>query len=300
MAELSFKNRVIIVTGAGRGIGRAHAELLSGRGASVVVCDVGCDPVGEGASAAPADEVVDAITAKGGAAVATRESVATPDGAKAIVNLAIKEFGRLDGVINNAGIFDSEPFMETPDEKYRQFMDVHFMGSMFMARAAWPYLIASGSGRIVNTVSGAMLGVPLMVHYGSAKGAIFGLTRTLAVTGAEYGIKVNAIAPGAGTRLTMASAAALPPGLAEKIMESNPPALVAPAAAYLVHESCALNGETLNVGGGRVSRLVMMTTPGIEERALTPEAVRDRIGEITDVSAASPFELMLPPQTTQA
>jgi NAD(P)-dependent dehydrogenase (short-subunit alcohol dehydrogenase family) len=252
MSHLDFTGRVVIVTGAGRGIGRAHAELLAARGAAVVVNDTGGATDGRRTAEDPAAEVVAGIIAAGGRAVAVRESVATPEGAAAIVDAALTAFGALDAVINNAGIYSVAPWQEVPPQTFHDFLGVHFFGSLYVSLAAWPQLAASGRGRIVNTVSGAMLGVPDMMHYGPAKGAVYGLTRHLAVAGAEDGIKV-----------------------------------------YLAHESCSLNGEVLNAGGGAVSRMVMVNTAGIADAELTPESVSDRLEEIMTVAGAVPAPLTL-------
>ncbi|GAA3146619.1 SDR family NAD(P)-dependent oxidoreductase [Planomonospora alba] len=274
------------MTGAGRGIGRAYAKLLAARGAHVVVNDLGGDADGHGPSSEAADTVVAEIKVAGGTAVASADSVT--DGAEAIVTLAVETFGRLDAVINNAGVYRLGDFRELDLKVYRDFLDVHYLGSLQLCRAAWPHLADSGSGRIVNTVSAAMTGQPGMVHYGSAKGAVYGLTRNLAVEGEAQGIRVNAIAPGAGTRLMDIAGPALPPGTVEFMHEHMPPELVAPVGAYLVHQDCAITGEVLNAAGGYVSRLVVVNTPGIHEPELTPETVAERLAEITDLTGAKP------------
>lgn len=294
MTRLDFTDRVVIVTGAGRGIGRAHAELLAARGAAVVVNDPGGAMDGSLHGEDPATEVVNGIVASGGRAVATTASVATEDGAKAIVDTAIAAFGRIDTVINNAGIYAIAPWQDVPLTWYQDFLDVHYLGTLLVTRTAWPHLVASGNGRVVNTISAAMLGVPDMVHYGSAKGAVYGLTRTLAVAGDAHGIKVNAIAPGAGTRMIDEAADALPPGIAEYMKTAMPPELVAPVAAYLAHESCSISGEVLNAAGGGVSRMVVGNTTGITDPALTPETVAERLDEILAVGDLQPTPLMLP------
>ncbi|GAA1572787.1 SDR family NAD(P)-dependent oxidoreductase [Actinomadura kijaniata] len=291
---LDFTDHVVIVTGAGRGIGRAYARLLADRGAAVVVNDLGGDTDGHHASGGPAASVVAEIEAAGGTAVASADSVADPEGAAAIVATAVARFGRVDAVINNAGIYRLGRFEDLALEVFQDFIDVHYTGSLLVSRAAWPHLTASGHGRIVNTVSAAMTGQPDMAHYGAAKGAIYGLTRNLAIAGAPHGVKVNAVAPGAGTRMLRLAAPALPPGTVEFMDEHMPPEMVAPMGAYLAHADCAVTGEVFNAAGGHVSRMVVVNTPGIHDPKLTPEIVAERIDEITALDDAQPAELPLP------
>ena len=206
MTELRFDDRVVVVTGAGRGVGRSHAVLVAARGARVVVADYGVGIDGSGSTPAPAEDVVKEIKDAGGEAVACYASVADERGAKAIVDTAIETFGRIDVVINNAGIHNPALFDALSIELFRRMLEVHFFGSLFVCRAAWPHFVEAGYGRIVNTVSEAMLGgIPELTSYGSAKGAVFGLTRNLATEGVKYGIRANAIAPRAYTRMSASS-----------------------------------------------------------------------------------------------
>jgi len=296
MEELSFDGRRVVITGAGRGIGRAYALLLAARGAEVAVADLGARTDGSGVDGDdPAADVVKEITAAGGAAIAIRADVSTEAGAQAIIDESVAAFGGLDAVINNAGIVRTAPFAEVPREEYQRHLDVHYFGTLWMCRAAWPHLVASGSGRIVNTVSGAMLGNPLMAHYGGSKGAVFGLTRNLALDGLTVGIKVNAIAPGAGTRMAEASADSLPPEVMEYMRTALLPELVAPVGAYLAHPSCQATGEVFNAAGGFVNRMAVVNTAGIYDTALTVESLAARFDEVMTVNdQAQPQVVAIP------
>jgi NAD(P)-dependent dehydrogenase (short-subunit alcohol dehydrogenase family) len=281
MAQLSFAGRRVVVTGAGRGIGREYALLLAARGAQVAVVDLGSTTDGGGVETEdPAAAVVAEITAAGGRAIGLRADVSTEEGAQGIVSAVVDAFGGVDAVINNAGIVRTAPFDQVPREEYQRHLDVHYFGSLWLAKSAWPHLRDSGSGRIVNTVSGAMLGNPLMVHYGSSKGAVFGLTRNLALEGAAYGIRVNAVAPGAGTRMAEASADSLSPEIMDYMRTALLPELVAPVGAYLVHQDCTVTGEVFNVAGGFVNRMAVVNTAGFHDTALTVDSVAERFAEV--------------------
>jgi NAD(P)-dependent dehydrogenase (short-subunit alcohol dehydrogenase family) len=293
VSELRFDGRVVIVTGGGRGIGRAHALAFAGRGARVVVADHGGGIDGRGSSRAPADQVAGEIVDGGGEAVACCASVADEAGAAAMVGTAVERFGRLDAVVNNAGIHDPAPFHELSVAQFRRMMDVHFFGTLLVTRAAWPHLVAAGGGGVVNTASEAMLGgIPQLTSYGAAKGAVFGLTRTLATEGAPHGIRVNAIAPRAHTRMSasdaerVASVFGLDEATMAQVEASMPPELCSPAAVYLAHESCSLTGEVLQVGMGGVARLAVVHTAGVARQPLTAEDVAGNLGAILDTAGA--------------
>jgi NAD(P)-dependent dehydrogenase (short-subunit alcohol dehydrogenase family) len=293
MDELRFDGRVVVVTGAGRGIGRSHALLLASKGGRVVVADVGGGIDGAGSSPGPADDVVAEIRAAGGEAVASYASVADEAGAASIVDRALEAFGRLDAVVNNAGIHDPGLFASLSVEQFRAMLDVHFFGTLFVTRAAWPHFVRAGYGRVVNTASEAMLGgIPELTSYGAAKGAVFGLTRNLATEGAAHGIRVNALAPRAFTRMSASSSDALASMLSmsredmDQINASMPPELCAPAAAFLAHEACLLNGEVLQIGMGGVARLAVVHTQGIAKDPLTAEDIAENLDTILDVAGA--------------
>jgi NAD(P)-dependent dehydrogenase (short-subunit alcohol dehydrogenase family) len=291
MAELRFNDRVAIVTGAARGIGRSYALLLASRGARVVVADYGGGPTGTGSSPEPAADVVREITEAGGDAVACCASVSEEPSAARIVDAAIEAFGRLDIVVNNAGIHDPGMFCDLSIGQFQRMLEVHYLGTLFVIRSAWPHFVRGGYGRVVNTVSEAMLGGNAeLTSYGAAKGAVFGLTRNLATEGLGHGIQVNAIAPRALTRLSaahteqMAVERSIPKEMMDKINASMTPDLVAPAVAFLAHESCPLNGEILQAGMGGVARIAVLCSQGISKRELTPEDIADNLDTIMDLT----------------
>lgn len=289
MDELRFDGRVAVITGAGRGIGRAHALLLASRGAQVVVADIGCQIDGSGASLQPAEDVVREIEAAGGQAVACYASVTHEAGAASIVAAALDTFGRLDIVINNAGIFGPAPFETITTEQFRAMIDVHYFGTLLVTKAAWPHLVAAGYGRIVNTTSETMLGIPLVSSYGAAKGAIFGLSRNTAAEGEKYGIKVNCLAPRAATRMgdALGETYDQPKEILDQMKAAMPPEINAPAAAFLAHESCPFSGETLFVAPGRVARLAVVLSEGLTKDAITAEDIAENIDLITDTTNAA-------------
>lgn len=275
MTDLTFDGRVAIVTGAGRGLGRSHALELARRGARVVVNDIGGDLDGAGGSPSPAREVVDAITAAGGEAVVDGHSVATPQDAGAIVATALEAFGRLDVVVNNAGILRDRSFAKLTPEDLDAVLDVHLRGTLFVSQAAWPHLREQGYGRIVNTTSVAgYLGNFGQANYGAAKAGIIGLTNVLAVEGERYGIGVNVIAPGARTRMTE--------DLLGDLADKLDPELVTAAVVWLAHERCTAQRTVLSVGAGRVAEVFVAQTEGIFDAALSPETIEARWSEVTD------------------
>jgi NAD(P)-dependent dehydrogenase (short-subunit alcohol dehydrogenase family) len=274
VADLGYDGKVAIITGAGGGLGRQHALLLARRGALVVVNDLGGAVDGSGSSAGPAQQVVDEIKAAGGEAVADTNSVATPEGGQGIVKTALDTFGRVDIVVNNAGILRDKAFHNMDADLVGPVLDVHLRGAFNVTRPAFVKMREQGYGRIISTSSAAgLFGNFGQANYGAAKMGLVGFTRVLAVEGAKSNIRANAIAPLALTRMT------------ENIMgggfgERLDPGLVSPLVAWLAHEDCPVSGEIYSVGGGRIARIFIAETKGYYAPELSPEAVRDHWDEI--------------------
>jgi NAD(P)-dependent dehydrogenase (short-subunit alcohol dehydrogenase family) len=275
MPELRFDERVAIITGAGGGLGRSHALELARRGARVLVNDLGGSVRGEGASTDAAQAVVDEISALGGTAVANHDSVATSDGGQAIVQAALDAFGRVDVLVNNAGILRDKAFHKMDAAMIDAVIDVHLKGALFVSQPAFRVMRENGYGRIINTSSASgLFGNFGQANYGAAKAGLAGLTRVLAIEGGPYGIAVNAIAPIADTRMTT--------GILGDLGGRVAPDSVSPVVAYLAHESCRANGNVYSVAGGRVARIFVAETGGAVLPELTAEAVRDQLDAIED------------------
>ena len=286
-SPLRFDGRVAVVTGAGRGIGRAHALALAARGAQVVVNDFGGALAGDGSDAGPAATVAAEIVAAGGEAVANVASVADDAGAASIVADALEHFGRVDIVVNNAGNLDPGGLPELTSQAVARHLNVHVLGSFNVTRAAWPHLVAQGYGRIVLTASAGFFGSPHLLAYSTAKGATVSLARSLALGGAEQGIKVNIVAPAADTRMVtdpvLRAKSGLPPRDAHVPPDpSRGPQHVSPMVVVLAHESCPVTGEMFAAGLGRFARIFIAETQGVIARGLDAEGVLGRWDEIVD------------------
>ena len=275
MTDLGFDGKVAIITGAGGGLGRQHALLLASRGALVVVNDLGGAIDGTGSDKGAAERVVDEIKAAGGEAVADTNSVSTPEGGKAIVQTAVGAFGTVDIVINNAGILRDKAFHNMEPDLMNPVFDVHLKGAFHVTQPAWIIMREKGYGRIISTSSAAgIFGNFGQTNYGAAKMGLVGFTRVLAVEGAKYNIKANAIAPLALTRMTEN----IMGGLGDKL----DPGLISPIVTYLAHEDCPVSGTLYSVGGGRVAQVFLGETKGYFKADLTPEDLRDNWDAVTN------------------
>ena len=276
MTELGFDGQVAIVTGAGGGLGREHALEFARRGARVVVNDLGGAVDGTGASEGPAADVVAEIEALGGEAVADANSVATPEGGEAIVQNAIDAFGRIDIVVNNAGILRDKTFHNLTDDLVTPVIDVHLKGAFNVTRPAWIHFREQSYGRVINTSSSSgLLGNFGQANYAAAKMGLVGLTRVLAAEGAKYNIRANAIAPVARTRMTE--------DILGSMAEQLDPKLVTPLVVWLAHESNPTTGSVYSAAGGTVARFFIGLTEGTHRGdGITVESVRDDWDEIND------------------
>ena len=286
MNEIRFDGRVAIVTGAGGGLGRAHALLLASRGAKVVVNDLGGTRDGTGASHNMADLVVQEIRNAGGEAVANYDGVDTLAGGEAIVRTAVDAFGKVDIVINNAGILRDRAFHNLTEEDWDRVLAVHLKGAFNVTQPAFRVMRQNSYGRVVLTSSASgIYGNFGQSNYAAAKMALIGLMNVLELEGARYNIKVNTIAPVAASRLTVD---VLPP----PILERMKPELVSPLVAYLSSEECQESGSIFTVGGGYISRIAIIEGNGVfldSEREVTIEAVRRSFLQVKDMAGAREF-----------
>jgi len=285
MGQLRYDDRVAVITGGGRGLGRSYALLLASRGARVLVNDTGGGIAGEDIAENPAAEVAAEIAAAGGEAASCTDTVTTPEGGRAIVEAALDHFGRIDILIHNAGIMRTRMLQEITQEDFDDVVRVHQAGAFNVVRPAFPHMCDAGYGRIVLTSSiCGVYGCPGNVNYAMAKTAMIGLNNIAALEGAESGVKSNIILPAAMTRMA-----------GEWDNDDFPPMTseqVAPAVAWLCHENCTLSGEMLTAIGGRVAKVFVSETRGVYQPSWTIEDVDDKMAAILDMDDPVHFPVL--------
>jgi NAD(P)-dependent dehydrogenase (short-subunit alcohol dehydrogenase family) len=285
MSDIRFDGRVAIITGAGGGLGKTYALEIGRRGGAVVVNDLGGSADGTGSGSSMADAVVKEINESGGKAVANYDSVATPEGGEAIVQTALDNFGKVDIVINNAGILRDKTFVKLPPEDLGIVLDVHLKGAFYVSQPAFRNMKENGYGRLLFTASGAgVFGNFGQTNYGAAKMGLVGLSNVLAQEGQKYDIKSNVIAPIAKTRLTEQ--------LLGPMADKLDPECVTPLSVYLVSEQCELTHEIFDVGGGRYARIFIGLTPGWTKGAGEPATVEEIAANIDQIR--DPGEYTIP------
>ncbi len=294
-SAISFAGRVAIVTGAGGGLGRSYALDIARRGGAVVVNDLGGSVEGGDRGSDLAEQVVDEIRAAGGRAVASRDSVASADGARCIADTALEHFGRIDAVINNAGTMRTAAFEDSREEDFQALLAVHLLGSYYVTRAAWPHMKAQGYGRVVFTSSSAgMFGNWMQSGYGAAKAGITGLMNTLALEGEPHGILCNVIMPNAFSRMTEKATESMNPedvehakGMLAAVGRSMTPEANTGLGVYLASEACTSTHALFSACAGRIARVVIGVTPGWQgprDVPATAEDIAAHMDRITDLA----------------
>jgi NAD(P)-dependent dehydrogenase (short-subunit alcohol dehydrogenase family) len=290
---IDFSRQVVIVTGAGRGLGRLYARDLAARGASVVVNDVGGSMKGDGADASVAEQVVAEIEASGGVAVASHDSVATEEGGQAIVDTAVDSFGRLDAVVSNAGIFNTLPFDELSSAEWRRMLQVHLDGGFYLSQPAYRIMKAQGYGRFVFIVSSAgLFGQPNSAHYAAAKAGLMGLANVIAIEGAEHGILANTVLPFAFTRMVTETV-----GGGDELREQSgflrsiEPDLVVPIVVYLASRACDFTHQNYSACAGSFARVFVGLADGWAAEPGRAPTADDIVTHLDDVSATEPFTI---------
>lgn len=282
MTQLRFDNRVAVITGGGRGLGRAYALLLAERGAKIVVNDPGFSMTGDSIVGGPAEELVAEIKAAGGEAVANTDSVATPEGGKAIIQSAIDAYGRIDILIHSAGNVRRAPIGEMAYEDFEAVLGVHLRGAFHVVREAFPIMQAAGYGRIILTGSiNGLYGKSDNVNYAISKAGLMGLSNTVAIEGQHSNVKSNLIVPAAVTRMSE--------GIDTSKFPPMEPEMVAPLVGWLAHEACPVSGEMYVAMGGRMARAFIAESPGLYRPEWSVEDVAGAADAIRDAGAPLVF-----------
>jgi NAD(P)-dependent dehydrogenase (short-subunit alcohol dehydrogenase family) len=289
---IDFTDKVVVVTGAGRGLGRLYAIEFARRGASVVVNDLGGSMHGDGADSSVADEVVEEVQRGGGTAVSSHHSVDSSEGAQAIVQTAVDNFGRLDAVVSNAGIFNSVAFEDLSEAHWRRMLSVHLDGGFYLGQAAFRVMKAQGYGRLVFIASSAgMFGQPFEAHYSAAKAGLFGLTNTIAIEGAQHGILANTVLPFGYSRMVSETV-----GDPEFLKQSGffnaiQPELVVPIVIFLASRACEFSHQNYSAGAGRFARVFVGLAEGWLAEPGTRPTAEDIAANLAEVSATQPFTI---------
>jgi NAD(P)-dependent dehydrogenase (short-subunit alcohol dehydrogenase family) len=291
-ARISLEGKVAVVTGAGGGLGRAYVELLAERGARVVVNDLGTDVSGFGKDSTIAKGVAELIRSRGGEAIANDSDVSIPEGGSDLIATTIEHFGRIDLLVNNAGICGSQPFEDSTLDDFDRYWRVHLGGPVNTVKAAWPHMVAQHSGKIVLTASVAgLFGIRGQATYAAAKCAVVGLMRVLAIEGAEHGILVNTISPNAYTRMHPAAGSRTPEDEGRRTM---PVEAVAPVIVWLASDECSVTNSIYNLEAGAIQRIAIVMGSGVYVPHLTPEHIVENFAKVQAIDGFSepgPFDL---------
>ncbi len=276
---IDFIGQVAIVTGAGRGLGRLYALELADRGAAVVVNDLGSSMHGEGADVSIADQVVAEIVAAGGTAVASHESVDTPEGGQAIVETALSRFGRVDAVVSNAGIFQTLPFDELEPADWRRMLQVHLDGGFYLSQAAFRAMKTQQGGRFVFIASSAgLFGQPNSAHYAAAKAGLMGLANVIAIDGADHGIRANTVLPFGYSRMVSETIGGTDQPPEDGFLAAIAPELVVPIVVYLASQACEITHHNFSAAAGRYARVFV----GLADGWLAEPGSRPTADDIAD------------------